>query len=64
MAILNPNKYFKKYFKSWKQVSVVLGGATTNSHGTTRPKIKEKIKDNAFFKFVMSNKFNYRNNKK
>jgi|TARA_B110000259_G_scaffold161567_1_gene185750 hypothetical protein len=62
MAILNPNKYFKKYFKSWKQVSVVLGGATTNSHGTTRPKIKEKIKDNAFFKFVMSNKFNYRNN--
>ena len=61
MAVLNPDKYFKKYFKSWKQVSGALGGAITNSYGTTRPKIKEKIKDNAFFKFVMSNKFNYRN---
>ena len=56
MAISNPEKYFKKYFKSWKQVSNVLGGKHT--------KIKGKIKDNKFFKFVMSDRFNYRNNKK
>ena len=56
MAISKPEKYFKKYFKSLKQVSNELGGK--------RAKIKGKIKDNKFFKFVMSDRFNYRNNKK
>ena len=47
MAISNPEKYFKKYFKSWKQVSSVLG-----------------LPNNNFFKFVMSDRFNYRNSVK
>ena len=64
MAISNPEKYFKKYFKSWKQVSSELGAQTSSSFGITTPKIKGKIKDNKFFKFVMSDRFNYRNNKK
>ena len=57
MAISNPEKYFTKYFKNWKQVSSILGGS--GRHG--RSKIQKKVKDNTFFKFVMSNRFNYRN---
>ena len=65
MAISNPEKYFKKCFKGWKQVSSVFGGKVPSSFGGgKRAKIKGKIKDNKFFKFVMSDRFNYRNNKK
>ena len=32
------------------------------SSGSYKPQNKEKVKDNKFFKFVMSDKFNYRNN--
>jgi len=65
MAISKPEKYFKKYFKSLKQVSNELGGKVPSSFGGgKRAKIKGKIKDNKFFKFVMSDRFNYRNNKK
>ena len=60
MAVAKPNKYFKSYFKDWKQVARALGGPIS-PYGL-RPKIKEKIKDNPFFQFVMSNKLNYRNN--
>ena len=58
MAISNPEKYFTKYFKSWKQVSWILGGSRS---GYRRSKIKGKFKGDTFFKFVMSNRFNYRN---
>ena len=64
MAVENPKKYFKSYFKDWKQVSKVLGGPISSSSGISRPKIKKKIKDNSFFQFVMSDKLNYRNNTK
>ena len=57
MAISNPEKYFLKHFKNWKQVSWILGG----SHGYRRSKIRGKVKDDSFFNFVMSNRFNYRN---
>ncbi len=62
MALAKPNKYFKSYFKDWKQISRALGGPISSSYGISRPKIKEKIKDNPFFQFVMSDKLNYRNN--
>ena len=65
MAISKPEQYFKKYFKSLKQISNELGGKVPSSFaGGKRAKIKGKIKDNKFFKFVMSDRFNYRNNKK
>jgi len=64
MALANPQKYFKSYFNDWKQVSRALGGPISSSSGISRPKIKEKIRDNPFFQFVMSNKLNYRNNVK
>ena len=57
MAISNPEKYFTKHFKNWKQVSSILGGS--GRHG--KSKIQKKVKDNTFFKFIMSNRFNYRN---
>jgi len=62
MAISNPEKYFKKYFNHWKQVAAVMGGYMQISSGSYKPQNKEKVKDNKFFKFVMSDKFNYRNN--
>ena len=62
MAISNPEKYFKKYFKHWKQVAAVMGAYKQGSFGTYKPKKREKVKDNKFFKFVMSEKLNYRNN--
>ena len=57
MAISNPEKYFTKHFKNWKQVSMILGGG--GRYG--RSKIEKKVKDDSFFNFVMSNRFNYRN---
>ena len=62
MAISNPEKYFKKYFKDWKQVAAVMGAYKQGSFGTYKPKKREKVKDNKFFEFVMSEKLNYRNN--
>ena len=62
MAISNPEKYFTKHFKSWKQVSWILGGSS--SPGYRRSKIRGKFKGDSFFKFVMSNRFNYRNSTK
>ena len=59
MAILNPEKYFKKHFKDWKQVADTLGASKGGYHATKR---KAKIETNKFFKFVMSEKLNYRNN--
>ena len=65
MAVSKPEQYFKKYFKSLKQVSNELGGKAPSSFAGGKPvKIKGKIKDNNFFKFVMSDIFNYRDNKK
>ncbi len=55
IVLSNPEKYFKKYFKSWKQVYPYLA---------VRSDKMRKVKDNKFFKFVMSDRFNYRNNKK
>ena len=62
MAISNPEKYFKKHFKDWKQVASILGSNEQSSFGTYKPKKREKVKDNKFFEFVMSEKLNYRNN--
>ena len=59
MAISNPEKYFKKHFKDWKQVADVLGASKGGYNATKR---KAKIETNKFFKFVMSEKLNYRNN--
>tara|TARA_B100000579_G_scaffold374876_1_gene339345 strand:- start:129 stop:1052 length:924 start_codon:yes stop_codon:yes gene_type:complete len=64
MAISNPEKYFKKHFKGWKQTAAVLGGSKIKGIAHHTPKIKEKIENNKFFKFVMSEKLNFRNNKK
>ena len=59
MAISNPEKYFKKHFKHWKEVAGVLGAGIKGYNATKR---KEKVETNKFFKFVMSEKLNYRNN--
>lgn len=59
MAISNPEKYFNKHFKHWKDVAGVLGAGIKGYNATKR---KEKVETNKFFKFVMSEKLNYRNN--
>ena len=61
MAISNPEKYFTKHFKDWKQVADVLGASKAGHNASKR---KAKIETNKFFKFVMSEKLNYRNNVK
>ncbi len=62
MAISNPEKYFNKHFKDWKQVASVMGADLNKTFGISKPKKRGIVKGNNFFKFVMSEKLNYRNN--
>ena len=61
----NPEKYFKKFFKKRKNIHEYLKPHQIHKYFQTKSgKLIGKVKDNNLFKYVMSDKFNYRNDKK
>ena len=60
----NPEKYFKKFFKKRKNLHEYLKPHQIHKYLQAKSgKLVEKVKDNNIFKYVMSDKLNFRNNK-